>query len=675
VSNTVTVVLQAIDNLSPKIDAIKGKASGLGSAFSSAVGIAATAGLALATGGALLFGKSLGEASAAQLNLMSLAGQYGALTNTTYANGGRLVNDLNIGFAKMAAALPGATQDYKDLGLGISDTLIKVNTVGGVFKEQAFKDQVMGITESLGVLKASSDGITNTDVALFFTKFVEGGSAAELQTLKLNERLPALMSVMERETKKLKGQAAEFKDLTNVERAAIMQTSLKALVPPELIRDLSTTAASQIEGVKTAIFDQQTGVLGLLRDTNTKLKGDQTVMAALGPLTESVIGPNGVVSTMGRSLQRALNIPSVDPMAALYSGIQGMTGMFKGMAGKLKGGLSNAINNMISGGLSSLNSGLGGMLQSGSGAKIGQAVGEAINKAINAARGALAAVNWGTVVSIVSRGFAVMLQAIGAAIGAINWGSVATAIGAAFMAIILGIGVALAAMKVAALAGVAVAIMGVAALVAGAIGAIIGAIGNMLSSVASAVGSAIASWGAAIAGAAAQIGGIMASFASAIISGVSSAFAAATAAGLAAISGLAGAVSSAVSGFVSAVSGAISSALSSIPIPSFGGGGGRKAAGTGTSGFMSLVNAESNLSPSGARPVIANSSELILTQGQQSNLAKVIASRTGGTNKTSINNFSPVINVNGATNPDSVASAVMAELEARFTKFQASTLG
>jgi len=65
--------------------------------------------------------------------------------------------------------------------------------------------------------------------------------------------------------------------------------------------------------------------------------------------------------------------------------------------------------------------------------------------------------------------------------------------------------------------------------------------------------------------------------------------------------------------------------------------------------FDALRNEQSQM-PSGASPVIANSSELILNKGQQNNLASALTSR--GSMSLSVNQ---TFNVNGSQSPEEIA--------------------
>ncbi|MBW4525097.1 MAG: hypothetical protein KME18_07860 [Phormidium tanganyikae FI6-MK23] len=210
--NKITVILDALDKLSPILKGLGSQTRGLG-AGAVFLGNMYTSALSQAAGAVGALTNRFSEASDMQQSVIKLAGQFGAMTNKDYAYGTKLVKDLNKEFGAMAASLPGNTQGYKDLGLAISDTLIKANSVDGIFDEKAFKEQALSLTKTLGLLKDPASGIQNSDIQLFFTKFAEGASDSELSILKLNERMPGLLGELQKASKKIYGEGRKIEDL------------------------------------------------------------------------------------------------------------------------------------------------------------------------------------------------------------------------------------------------------------------------------------------------------------------------------------------------------------------------------------------------------------------------------------------------------------------------------
>ena len=92
---------------------------------------------------------------------------------------------------------------------------------------------------------------------------------------------------------------------------------------------------------------------------------------------------------------------------------------------------------------------------------------------------------------------------------------------------------------------------------------------------------------------------------------------------------------------------------------------------TGIGGLLDAVLRESAAMPSGSNVTIANSSEAILTTGQQTTLAGAIGGRGG-----SANSFSPTINVYGSQGQDvgQLANMVMAAIQEQFNDYSAGML-
>ncbi|TFI50988.1 hypothetical protein BLD44_028345 [Mastigocladus laminosus UU774] len=329
-TNKVTVLIDAIDKLTPALKGITNSTNSLG-AGAVFLGNLYTQAFNLAVSGVGKFVSAFGEAEKSQVSMMGLAGQLSAMTGKTYSQAKDMLAAMNLEFGKMAAALPGATNDYKQLGLAISDSLISANTINGKFNESEFQRQIMAMTKSLGVLKATSDDLLVSDVQLFFGKFVSGASESELSILKMAERMPGLIGQLQKASKEMYGEGKKFDELTQQQRAKIFEIAASRLVPDELIKDLETTASGQIEALKTSLFDQEQGIFGFLRDTDQAMKGTQSVLASTSKFVTSVLGSNGLLAQVGK-LWDALKLPKLDPMRLLVKGIDQFTIWVNGLS-------------------------------------------------------------------------------------------------------------------------------------------------------------------------------------------------------------------------------------------------------------------------------------------------------------------------------------------------------
>ena len=98
---------------------------------------------------------------------------------------------------------------------------------------------------------------------------------------------------------------------------------------------------------------------------------------------------------------------------------------------------------------------------------------------------------------------------------------------------------------------------------------------------------------------------------------------------------------------------------------------GGAATGLDQMGIFAAMRRESSAMPAGAKPIIANSSELIANRSQQAMLASALSNRGGGS---AIFNFSGGVHVHGTDNPQKVARTVMAEIEREWQRFSQSKL-
>jgi hypothetical protein len=618
------VVLDAVDKISSKVEGAVGSFSGFGKAATLAGASFAVVGKAvdLALGGLSALNNQFSEAVKVNDSLIGLGGQLGALTNRTYSEGTILAKGLNAEFTKLGAALPGTTQDYKDLGLAISAVTVKANTKDGVFNEGAFLKDVTSVTKSLGLLQQTNkDAFTTGNAQLFFTRFVESGREAKLSILKLNQSMPGILTQVVKAQKQLGFEGRELSALSNKERLTVLRSALESLTPPEMIAQLQAQAGAQIEELKTNLFDHQIGLLGLLRDTNPSKLGDQSALASLGTLTKSLIGPSGFFATMGRTLSRVLGVVPGDPMALVVGGIDQLTKWIDNLGktltkvggkvelGAMVGGLVAGLINVVSGFIV-------GLVTPKGLAMIGGFLGSLVAILGGALWGLVTGIDW--------------LQLFGAvaivAAGLVAWGA------AAGVAVQIWATAQLMALEVFFLGQCAAALAGIQATT---VTAVVGVIAGVGAAIALIVNAVTGLFDLALPGVRSKVGEFV------------------------------GGVASAVGRFFEGIGTELQKLLGGVSLPSFGGGGGPKvsnhASGLGAGGFLAALGREASAMPSGAVPVVANSSEVILNRDQQRR-----ALQRGGS---STLNFNPVFNISGSVSPSTLADQVLAELEVRMRRF------
>lgn len=627
--NRVTVILDGIDKLSPMLKGLGGSMSNLG-AGSVFMGNMMTKAFETAASSLGALTSRFSEASDMQQSMLKLGGQFGAMTNLGYEKGTALVKDLNAEFATMVASLPGSTQDFKDLGLAISDTLIKSNSTNGVFNQAAFKEQALSLTKTLGLLKDPAAGIMNSDIQLFFTKFAEGASESELRILKLNERMPGLMGELDKATQKLYGHGKKTEELSLQQRVKVFEVATKNLSPDAMIADLEKTAGSQIEALKTAMFDQDTGLFGFLR----VVENGKNVMDGFGEMLAATLGKDGLFGEIGEKLS-GFGLKLGDPMKMMYSGIMTITMWIKGITSFLDGmtvddiresfnlngfaqRLSQDRATLVNNGVEWARSSLTSLFSNGAFAKVGQAIGAWLNAQLTFAVTSIQSVDF-TALGVVAAQVAVgLLDTLEAVILSIDYYQIAQLIGDAFRAV----------EKFA--AGFA---MGIASAIASSIA---GAAGQVASWVVSKGGELVEALKSAMTT-------LFDSAKNSVVQTLQSGFS--------------------LDGLKNFVTGS--------PVQN-------RTSGQNVTGLFDAINREVDAMPSGANVVVANSSEAILNQRQQRDLVSSLRSvpvvshsapQQQPTSKTF--HFAPQFTVNASQSSDArdVANVVLRELESKWTQF------
>lgn len=320
--NKVTVTLDAIDRLTPILKGIQNTTRGLG-ASAVFMGNMYTSAFQAAASAAGKIAETFNKASDSQESFIKKAGQFGAMTGKDFTSGLKLVDRLTQGVAELGMSLPGTMQDYRDNLLGLTDTLIKVNTArNGIFNEDGLVKQGLSLAQSLTLLQDKATGLDSKDIQRGVTKFVEGASKAELMRLELFQTgVPGLYPQMEKVALRLFGERG--KDLSKLysdERAKVMEIAGQELVPPEMIAALKKTAKQQIQALTESLFNENRGVFGFLR-TVKEANGEKiSVMDGFAALLTNLIGRNGLLASVGRVL-RAFGLSSGDPMLDFYNGL------------------------------------------------------------------------------------------------------------------------------------------------------------------------------------------------------------------------------------------------------------------------------------------------------------------------------------------------------------------
>jgi hypothetical protein len=247
---------------------------------------------------------------------ISLAGTFMALTGESYKQSTAFVDGLTDSLAKVASALPGATQSYVKITTSLTDDLIPAfKDFNGVLDETALKQSLLTIGTGAGFL-ASQSKTDEGQTSLAISRALQGGSESQLRRLAFFQNNPAVLALMKEEAAKL---GVELGNTTGQQSAEIVAAAFKRAVPPEVIEASKKSIAGLTESLASSLFDPNVGFFGLLRDLDPKVEGNQTALVSIGLSLDSFVGENGLFTSI-KNLMSALGYDLVDPMQIISDG-------------------------------------------------------------------------------------------------------------------------------------------------------------------------------------------------------------------------------------------------------------------------------------------------------------------------------------------------------------------
>lgn len=263
------------------------------------------------------FQKAFGEAQQLQVSGLTAANTFATQTGKSLAEGEAVVDRLNQRLAVSAAALPGTTQDYKNLAIQVQDNLIPAfKQAGGAFDTKGFEDAVFKISESFGVLGATG-GAATSDINLFLTKALAGSSEASLRILKFAETQPSVLGNIKEELTKVGQESLDKVDISK--RIDILRKVGEKAITKEFKEKASATVEGLVQTYKSGLFDPTTGLFGLMRDLEPNTQGAQTVFNEFNTSLNLLIGSNGILGQFTQ-LMGTLGL-TFDPMSVLRQGV------------------------------------------------------------------------------------------------------------------------------------------------------------------------------------------------------------------------------------------------------------------------------------------------------------------------------------------------------------------
>ncbi|NJR38523.1 MAG: hypothetical protein HC781_06350 [Leptolyngbyaceae cyanobacterium CSU_1_4] len=326
-----SLVIQAIDKASGVVNKIQGAIGGLGGSAKQAEGqagglsnaisfgmVKAQAAIAITQQGYAQLQGMIAESSNLQLQNMTAASTFAAMTGKSFDEAGGFIDRLNNRLAKSAAALPGATQDYATLARTIQDNVLDAfkGADGKLSDMKGFEDVLAGISESYGVLAAGS-GVDIGNTGLGLSKALGGASIAELRQIQIFEQNPAVLNFLDERLKALG--AKTLKDLDIKTRVALVKQAGDKFVTQEFKTRAAETVDGLLQSFKSTLFDPQTGIFGLSRDLSPETEGTQSAFTSLNKLLKNLLGGGGLFEQVSSILQ-SLGL-TADPMQLLADGL------------------------------------------------------------------------------------------------------------------------------------------------------------------------------------------------------------------------------------------------------------------------------------------------------------------------------------------------------------------
>jgi hypothetical protein len=284
----------------------------------------------------LMMGK-FEEAKSIEIGDVSAASTFSALTKQSFSDSTKFVSEFSKEISVIAGALPGATKDYNQVANSIMDNVIPAfQDANGVLDQGKFKENLVDITKKMTLLGVTS-GTHSQAVGMFTARLLDGNIASAKQLLFADNN-PAFMERFNKALERQGKTEKDFKKMTAKQRLEIVQAVSSEFIKDEVIEAAENTVEGILAGIESSIFDPKSGVFGLLRDLSID-EGNQTVMSAVAGGIKALQRFFGQIG----ELLTALGVPPIDPMLVLYNGINNVTGWIT-QASELIKIVSNAIN-------------------------------------------------------------------------------------------------------------------------------------------------------------------------------------------------------------------------------------------------------------------------------------------------------------------------------------------
>lgn len=408
-ANSVLVKILGDDELSPILDRLEDKirdgsfqASLMGKAFDAAFSV-----VSKAAGG---FMSAFSEASNAQLDIMKAVGGLQQAIGLSYNEAETLNATITQDLAKKAAVLPGVTDDYLKLYRSISDDVATANKDlnGGTVNLEQYKEQVTDLAAKWTVL---GQGMTNGQMNNALRGIMSGDSLKSLRKLEFFESNPLLVNSLESLTQQA---GKELQDMTRGERLQVLLKAVDMSLTDETIARMGGTLDAQVQGFMTVLADPTTGVFGLMRDLDKQAQGQQTAFQAITEAVGTIVGPKGLLFTISDAMKE-FGLEFGDPMQMLADAAKWFGKKVKSVTALIRGIGGNADR-------------LGGLIHGLSGQLFGS-MGKLLPRVVDFLSGAIVKLGQGFVFVLQHLDWNALVTGLGKAMLQINWGQVTAALG------------------------------------------------------------------------------------------------------------------------------------------------------------------------------------------------------------------------------------------------------
>ncbi|KAM3110109.1 phage tail protein [Phormidesmis sp. 146-33] len=690
------LIFSATDKASGTIDNITRKLGGLGNAaqrasqdtggLSNAIAfgmVKAEAAIAVVQQGYGKLQSAITEASGLQLQNMTAAQTFASLTGQSFDEGAEFIDKLTDRLAKSAAALPGATKDFVTLGRAIQDNVVGAfkGADGKLSDMKGFENTIASISENYGVLSASS-GVDIGNTSLGLTKALGGASISELRQIQFFEQNQTVLNYLDEQLKK--SGAKSLRDLDEKSRVWLLKTAGEKFVTDDLKKRASKSVDGLYQNFISGVIDPTQGTFGLMRNIAAKGLPKQTAFMAYNEFLDGLIGDNGLFSKF-ENLTNALGL-TIDPMKVLYDALKSATSIVQSASTLIQGQLDAfkpgvlkyfnfgdklelLFNNVSAIVFTAFN---------GIGEKAATLVNGLVNSAIDLGSQALLGFDYEGATGVIGKGLEFLFNELGSFLANLDPSVYATIAGAVLLSsAVPAIGLFAATLFtgfLAATAGLPVLLTVAAGL---AIASLVKTIIDNFEEIKDAVGYY---FGRAVSMVGGIIDGVLdavRSFFTAIADKVKGMVSAAVAPVQNVVTGITEKpVETAVSAGVNVMRtvnplagaiGTISDTVGKI-LPKYQGN-----IPTAAMGFLGAIKTETENMPIGASPVIANSSETILTPSMLRNLVSGVSNQSGRGGGSIA--FSPTFYITGGSDPEETARQVLSYLDDWLSDYQLGALG